>query len=276
MPEQIEAIARVRLFPSRHLLMLCIALHVCAIAALLIDILWWPWALGGILALHAIIAIAGLLPRSRLLGANLTRLPAAAIRRGEIAITIDDGPDPAVTPQLLAILAARQAKATFFCIGERAVCHPELCKAIVAAGHAIENHGQRHRNYSACFGPRGWTKEIGDAQATLSAITGQRPLFFRALAGLRNPFLEPVLQRLDLRLATWTRRGYDTRVSDPVRVLQRLTHNLAAGDILLLHDGNAARTPNGVPVILEVLPKLLDKIYKLNLQPVTLCDAIYD
>jgi peptidoglycan/xylan/chitin deacetylase (PgdA/CDA1 family) len=118
--------------------------------------------------------------------------------------------------------------------------------------------------------------EISAAQATLHRITGRAPQFFRAVAGLRNPFLDPVLRKLDLRLATWTRRGYDTRTADADKVLQRLIKNLAAGDILLLHDGNAARTRKGAPVIHEVLPKLLEKLNALNLRAVTLCDAFND
>lgn len=262
------------LYSSQRVLIIGVFLHALALGLVLADFAQWPWALAIIIATHAVIAIAGLLPRSTLLGANLVRLPAAAVARREIAITIDDGPDPEVTPRVLEILAARNAKATFFCIGERAERHPEICRAIVAAGHRVENHGQRHRHHSSLFGPRGWLQEINAAQATLQRITGRRPVFFRAVAGFRNPFLDAVLRQLDLRLATWTRRGYDTRTGDTAQVMRRLTRNLAAGDILLLHDGNAARTKNGAPVILEVLPQLLDKLAELDLSTVTLSDAL--
>jgi hypothetical protein len=80
-----------------------------------------------------------------------------------------------------------------------------------------------------------------------------------------------VLARLDLQLASWTRRAYDTRNGDPASVLARLSKGLAGGDILLLHDGNAARTPAGqAVVILEVLPALLDRIRAAGLTPVCL------
>ncbi len=251
------------------------ALHLGAVLLLALQFDLWVWALGGVLLNHLVLGAVGLWPRSTWLGPNLVRLPDAAVQRGEVAITIDDGPDPEVTPQVLAILASRGVRATFFCIGERAAAHPEVCRAAVAAGHAIENHGQWHRNHTAALGPRGWQREVGTAQTTLEAITGQKPQFFRALAGLRNPFLDPVLHPLGLRLATWTRRGYDTREGDADRVLARLTHRLAAGDILLLHDGHSARTASGRPVILEVLPRLLDALAACQLTPVTLrsvCD----
>lgn len=216
---------------------------------------------------------AGLWPRSTCLGSNLVRLPAAATQRGEVAITIDDGPDPDITPQVLAVLAYHDAHATFFCIGERAAAHPELCSSIVAAGHRIENHGARHPTLLSLSGPAGWRREILAGQQTLKHVTGQRPRFYRAVAGLRNPFLDPVLHGLGLQLASWTRRGFDTKQRDPEKVLQRLTRQLAAGDILLLHDGNAARTLEGTGVIVSVLPRLLDEIRSRGLTPVTLAQA---
>ncbi|EQD34432.1 polysaccharide deacetylase, partial [mine drainage metagenome] len=151
-----------------------------------------------------------------------------------MTLTFDDGPDPAVTPQVLHILAQHQVQGTFFCIGEKAAAYPDLCRAIVTQGHTIENHGQRHRHHTALSGFRGWRREIGEAQETLERITGRRPQFYRPLAGLRNPFLDPVLYGFGIRLATWTRRGYDTRCDNAEVVLARLTRNLAAGDILLL------------------------------------------
>ena len=96
----------------------------------------------------------------------------------------------------------------------------------------------------------------------------------RAPAGLRNPLLDPVLHRLGLHLVSWTRRGYDTRRADPVQVLQRLTHGLAGGSILLLHDGHARRTAQGRPVLLDVLPALLQQCRAAGLKPVTLADAL--
>jgi len=99
------------------------------------------------------------------------------------------------------------------------------------------------------------------------------PGFFRAPAGLRSPLLEPVLHRLGLQLASWTRRGFDTVRNEPSEVLGRLCRNLAAGDILLLHDGHAARTPTGAPIVLEVLPPLLAAIAQAGLRPVTLAEA---
>jgi peptidoglycan/xylan/chitin deacetylase (PgdA/CDA1 family) len=251
---------------------LTFAAHAAAALGYLITPFMWPWALGVLLVNHLVITIAGLLPRTTLLGPNLTRLPASAIARREVAITIDDGPDPNVTPRVLDLLDAATAKATFFCIGHLARQYPSLCQEIVARGHRINNHGDSHSNAFATFGPRRMRADITAAQATLTEITGQSPRYFRATAGLRNPFLDNVLHGLGLELASWTRRAYDTRCGDPDIVLKRLTRNLGPGDILLLHDGHAARTKDGQPVILAVLPQLLATLSQQQLKPVTLPD----
>ena len=86
--------------------------------------------------------------------------------------------------------------------------------------------------------------------------------------------IDPVLQRLGLQLASWTRRGFDTVERDGGIVLARLMNRLSAGDILLLHDGHAARTSNGTPVVLEVLPALLAAIEQRGLRAVTLREAL--
>jgi peptidoglycan/xylan/chitin deacetylase (PgdA/CDA1 family) len=116
--------------------------------------------------------------------------------------------------------------------------------------------------------------EISRAQESIFRVTGGSPQFFRAPAGLRNPFLDPVLARLKLRLVSWTRRGFDTVDGDADAVLRRLANPLRDGDILLLHDGHAARSRSGKPVILEVLPRLLDALKSKRLRPVTLRSAL--
>ena len=252
---------------------LSFAVHGAAGIAALAMPATWPWALAAVAINQAIISGAGMLPRSTLLGPNLNRLPPAAATRGEIALTIDDGPDPEVTPRVLDLLDAAGARASFFCIGREARRHPVLCREIVARGHRVENHGDSHSWGFATFGMRRMRADIAAAQATLSEVSGQAPRFFRPTAGLRNPLLDPVLAGLDLRLASWTRRPFDTREGNPETVLRRLTGELAAGDILLLHDGHAARTPSGEPVILAVLPRLLAAIRERHLNPVTLHDA---
>lgn len=250
-------------------------LHVFALLFVLMLPKYWLSVIAAIVADHLSIVAAGLLPRCQLLGANWTQLPAASGQRGEIALTIDDGPDPEVTPQVLDILDAYHAKATFFCIGKQAQNYPELCREIVQRGHAVENHTQHHWHYfSLLINTKRIRAEIAAAQHSLTSITGIQPLFFRPTAGLRNFLLEPILCGLGLQLVSWTRRGFDTREKQPAQVLNKLLKNLKAGDILLLHDGHAARTVEGVPVIVAVLPELLAALKAAKLNSVTLRSAV--
>jgi peptidoglycan-N-acetylglucosamine deacetylase len=264
-------------WPMPPLIQASLGVHGLAAASLLVPSLLpgaWPWALGAIALNHVALTAAGLWPRSAVLGPNLLRLPEASRARNEIAITIDDGPDPQVTPAVLGVLAASGVRATFFCIAERARENAALVRRIVAAGHSVQNHSHHHHNHFSLLGPRGLQREIGDAQALLADITGVAPFCFRAPAGLRSPLLDPVLHRLGLHLVSWTRRGFDTRERDPARVLSRLTRGLAAGDILLLHDGHAQRDADGQAIVLQVLPLLLQAMREQGLKPVTLAAAV--
>jgi peptidoglycan/xylan/chitin deacetylase (PgdA/CDA1 family) len=268
-PEQRAAAAQ-RLSP---LIRGSLWLHGGTALALLLRPRLWPWGIGALIADHLVLTAAGLWPRSTLLGPNWTHLPQQPGMRA-VAVTIDDGPDPEVTPRVLDLLDTRAARATFFCVGERVRRHPQLCRDIVRRGHAVENHTERHLHRFSLLGPAGIAAEIHRAQEAIGTATGEVPKFFRAPAGLRSPFLQPILARMQLQLASWTRRGFDTVTRDPEVVLRRLTSLMDSGDIVLLHDGHAARTAMGSPVILEVLPRLLDAITQAGLETITLRAAL--
>ena len=263
-----------RRVPLPLLLRLSLALHAAMALALLVQPSAWRWVLAAFLANHLLLTAAGLWPRSTWLGRNWTRLPDQCAARGDIALTIDDGPDPEVTPAVLELLDRLDVKSTFFCIGEKARRHPALCREIVARGHDVQNHSERHCHNFSMLGPRAYRRELQAAQDSLTAVTGRRPQFFRAPAGLRNPFLGPVLDSMGLHLAAWTRRGYDTRSGDAAVVYRRLQPAVVPGAILLLHDGNCARSAAGVPVILEVLPMLVRQASAAGLHFVTLSHAL--
>ena len=247
-----------------------LAIHAAALVALVTAPHYWPWLLGAALADHLAVAQACLRPRSRLLGPNLTRLPEAAARRGEVALTFDDGPDPEVTPRVLERLAERGAHASFFCVGRRVEAHPQVAAAAVAAGHRLENHTHTHPAHFAFRGPRAMEAEIARAQEAVARATGQAPRLFRPPAGFRAPWTDLALHRSGLTLATWTRRGFDAVTRDPRRVADRLLRGLAAGDVLLLHDGWGARDRGGRAVVLEALPRLLDTLEARGLRAVPL------
>jgi len=262
------------LWRATPLLLFSTGLHVfCAVLTALHPAIW-QWTLGAVIANHLLIlATVVMWPGSRLLGPNMTRLPAAAALRGEVALTFDDGPDPVVTPRVLDLLDQYGAKASFFCIGNKVIAHPELAREIIRRGHNVENHTNSHPHAFAFFGPGALQHEIDSAQTAIHATTGVAPVFFRAPMGFRNPFLAPMVERAGLRYTNWTRRGYDSVAKSAEPVLQRLQRGLAAGDILLLHDGRSIQPHNESPVILEVLPRLLEHLQALNLKSVALQTA---
>lgn len=250
-------------------------LHAAAAATVAIEPALWPFGLGAVAANHLLLTAAVFWPRGQVLGANLVRLPAAAAARKEISLTFDDGPDPEITPRVLDLLDRYQAKASFFCVGEKAAAYPHIVKETARRGHKIENHSHRHSGAFAFYGLFRLKREVESAQTVISGITGRAPRLFRAPMGLRSPLLDPVLAKCGLHYVSWTRRGLDAIHRDPARVVQRLTGGLAAGDILLLHDNGYSRTVDGTPVVLAVLPELLDRIAAMGLRSVTL-DAASD
>ncbi len=215
-----------------------------------------------------------MLPRNQLLGPNLVELPERGARKGLIVLCFDDGPDPVVTPRVLDMLEQAGATASFFCVGSQARKYPAIVEDIARRGHSVENHTDRHPLGFAAFGMSGMRGEIERAQVTLAGVAGCAPRFFRGPAGLRSPLLDPVLAACGLRYATWSRRGHDVFSRAPGRVLRRLTAGLRGGEILLLHDGSSARTQDGEPVVLAVLPDLLAEIAARGLRAVSLPGAL--
>jgi peptidoglycan/xylan/chitin deacetylase (PgdA/CDA1 family) len=253
-------------------LAISIAIHIIVVVVLLVrPVLWLP--VGSLLiADHFLVLIACLLPRLSWVGANMTRLPQEMAEQGLVALTFDDGPDPEVTPRVLEILEQHGDSATFFCVGVRAERHPDLVAKIVEHGHRVENHSYRHPNLFSFLPPSDMAADLEQSQQVLAETSGQRPTYFRAPAGIRNPWVDPLLHRFGLRLVSWTRRGFDTADRDPSRVARRLTRSVAAGDILLLHDGRAARTAENQPVVLDALPLVIDALRAKGLRTTLLPD----
>ncbi len=242
-----------------------IAVHVAGLAVVAGLPEVWPWLGGALVGNHALLAL-GLNPRSQLTGSTLTHLGPGP----EVALTFDDGPDPEVTPRVLDLLDGAGARGTFFCIGARAARHPGLIEDIARRGHRVENHTWSHPSLFAAYGPRAIADQVRRGQAILAELTGVAPGWLRAPLGMRSPLLDPVLAATGLMHASWTRRAFDTRCADPARVARRLVRQLAGGDILLLHDGSSALSPQGRPVVLEALPAVLDAIHANGLRAVTL------
>lgn len=224
------------------------------------------WTLGfpaGFLSLAAVhLTLLGftLCPRSTPLGRARRSFPADG---RTLFLTIDDGPCND-TPAFLELLAAHGAKAIFFLIGERAAARPDLVGAIRAAGHHIGNHTQTHPEKSFwAFGPGAQRGEIGQCQGTLAAPTGERPVWFRAPAGFRNPFTHPILEELNLACLGWTARAFDTRPAPIPVQMARLRPAFVPGAILLIHQG----CPHSLSLLAALLTELTAGGWSCGLPP---------
>jgi len=242
-------------------------LHVAAGALLVADPRAWPLVVATIIPDHLLLTWGSLRPRSTLVGANLRRLPEGTAPR-TVALTFDDGPDPATTPRVLDLLEAKAARASFFCVGRKAERHPALVEEIARRGHRVENHSFAHSNGFCMLPPGAMGRDIDRAQSLLGRLAGREPRYFRAPAGLRSPWLDGLLRERDLTLVSWTRRGLDTVSRRPERVTARLVRDLAAGDILVLHDGGHGAAPGAAPrsTGLEALPRLLEAVSAAGLR----------
>jgi peptidoglycan/xylan/chitin deacetylase (PgdA/CDA1 family) len=156
----------------------------------------------------------------------------------EVWLTIDDGPDPHDTPEILEVLAQHGAHASFFVIGCRVWRYPTAARAIITAGHDLQNHTWSH---PACAfwaaTPSCARHEIDAGSAAIDQVTGSSARFFRAPAGLANTFVHAAAARAGLQIVGWSRRGYDGVPHRPTDVVDRITHHLEPGDIILLHEG---------------------------------------
>jgi peptidoglycan/xylan/chitin deacetylase (PgdA/CDA1 family) len=180
----------------------------------------------------------------------------------EVWLTIDDGPDPEDTPRILALLAAHDARATFFMIGKKAAAHPELVRAVVAAGHEVAHHTQTHPLHSFwCASPGRVARELDDGLAALGG-SGVRPTRFRPPAGLKNLWLGRALVTRGLVCVGWSARGLERRRGEVQDVVERVTGGLWPGAILLLHEGPAVPAAIRVEAIGRVLERLQQLGYR--------------
>ena len=164
----------------------------------------------------------------------------------ELRLTIDDGPDPRQTPQILDLLARKKVRAEFFVIGKKAAAHPELCRRMRDEGHLVQNHTFSHPSASFwAAGPRRACREIARCSAAIREATGCEPTRFRAPVGMANPFVHLAARELGLKLTGWSASGNDGVPHDPARVVRKITTALQPGGIVLLHDSHLPGMPEG-------------------------------
>jgi peptidoglycan-N-acetylglucosamine deacetylase len=210
------------------------------------------WGLFVLFVSHVIVLVVAFIPTLQGFGPVVTRYTTSTRTAW---LTIDDGPDPSTTPKVLTLLKAFGARATFFLIGAKAAQHPELTRMILEAGHTIGNHTQTHPQFKFWrLDPKTLAKEIDEFEATVSSLNAPVPLWFRAPAGLKNPFLHPILAARGLHLIGWNARAFDTQLGDCARIVHRIMQSLKPGSIILFHESQQPK------VCLEALESLLSTL----------------
>ncbi len=219
----------------------------------LLLVLWKPlWAWIPLALLLGLGALAALFPGLSFYLPVLCRGP----RSGQtVGLSFDDGPDPEVTPRVLALLAQRGLKALFCVVGQRAEAHPELIRALVDQGHEVIPHGARHDVWVTLKGRQAFAAEVDGGRAPLEAL-GIRPLAFRPAVGLTNPHLGPLLEDRGMFCLGFSCRGWDGGNRRIVGLADRLLRKVRPGDVILLHDTRPLHHP--VEAWLQELERLLD------------------
>ncbi len=192
------------------------------------------WGLWILFVSHVVLVAVMLIPSLQGFGPVVTKY---CTKTKTAWLTIDDGPDPDTTPQVLALLEKYGARATFFLIGSKAAKYPALTRMISDAGHTIGNHTQTHPQFSFWrLGPKALAREIDAFDGTITSLGIARPFWFRAPVGMKNPFLHPILAARGLRLVGWSARAYDTQIDDSAKIVERIKRSLVSGTIILFHE----------------------------------------
>jgi len=196
---------------------------------------YWVW--GGTLACYlTLVGLGVAFIRMRF----FCRAQCRGVQGGSrVALTFDDGPDPAATPVLLDVLRELNAPAAFFCIGERVRANPDLVRRIAADRHEIGNHTFCHAWWTSLLCGRRLDAEISRCQDILREVLGREATRFRPPMGLTNPHFGAALRRAGLTMVGWDVRSLDHEARDAQRVIRRVLRRCRDGSIILLHDGDA-------------------------------------
>jgi len=155
-----------------------------------------PTILTGAAALTSYAAVNA---RSQLFGPTVRQTAAPR----QLAITFDDGPNPAITPQLLDLLARYNVKSTFFVVGKFARECPGLVKEISTRGHVVGNHTDSHPNLFFC-GPEETHHELLRCTDAIQHASWSAPIWFRPPFGYRSAWLSEIVHRQGMRTVMWT------------------------------------------------------------------------
>jgi peptidoglycan-N-acetylglucosamine deacetylase len=223
---------------------------------------WLAAASAGVAIAHAGPGITGIGPVRMLAFPRLSG-------RGDpahVALTFDDGPDPASTPAFLQVLAERGVTATFFQLGSMITKAPGLAAEVAEAGHEIGVHGFEHR-YLTVRGPRATRSDLSRATDVIASVTGRRPSLFRPPYGVLTGPALVAARELGLSPVLWGAWGREwTAGATGPSVFDTLRRGLTGGATVLLHDSGCTSPPGSWQAALAALPLLLDDCERRGLR----------
>lgn len=174
-----------------------------------------------------------------------------------VALTFDDGPNPAATEKILDILKREAVLATFFVVGKNIEEYPEIIKKINRQGHEIEIHSYSHSHFLFLMPPGFIRHDLEETKKLIIKYTGQKPKIFRPPWGNKTSWLIKTAKALNLRTVTWSLDTQDAWFApNPEKILKRVKDQIHPGAIILLHDGHQLKT-NSRTVTIEALPEII-------------------
>jgi peptidoglycan/xylan/chitin deacetylase (PgdA/CDA1 family) len=186
-------------------------------------------------------------------------------RAGHVAITFDDGPDPASTPQFLTALADLGWRATFFMLGDMVRRAPGLAAEVAAAGHEVGVHADVHRSQKRMM-PRAIRDDVVRAREVVAGATGVEPVWYRPPHGALTVEGRLTARRLGMRSVLWTTWGRDWRAeATPETVRDDVFAGRVDGGTVLLHDSDCTSDPGAWRSALGGLPLLAEGFAARNL-----------
>lgn len=181
------------------------------------------------------------------------------------ALTFDDGPHPTGTPAVLEVLASAGARATFFLVGEQVRANPTLAAEIVAQGHWIGLHCDRHRNLMRLT-PRQVRQDIERAHETIGEVTGVAPSIYRPPYGILNAAALRIARQRDWRTLLWSHWGRDWEArATPESITALATADLRPGSVVLLHDADDYGAQGSWRNTVAALPAILGRVGEAGL-----------
>jgi len=194
----------------------------------------------------------------------------AATAKKEMALSFDDGPAVAYTPEILTILREEKVKAAFFCIGSRIAGNEKIFRQIHEEGHVIGNHSYSHHFWFDMFSSKKMLADLKMMEDVMEKTTGLQPRLFRPPYGVTNPNLRKAIIKGRYTPIGWSVRSLDTVIEDEQKLLKKINDSIKPGAVTLFHD-TSKTTLAILPLFLRQVKESgyeivrLDKM--LNLQP---------